>query len=72
VWLPKHQDLALSKMLSIRTDIIFDYVQKMQLTARVDADYFRELTKKHIANQKYHEAAMIITKFQFHQEFDCI
>ena len=72
MWIPKHQDLAMSKMASIRTDIIFDYVQKMQLTARVDTDYFRELTKKHISNQKYHEAAVIITKFQFHQEFNCI
>ena len=71
VWLPKHQDQAMAKMATIRVDMIFDYVQKMVLSARVDANYFRELTQKHMASQKYHEAALIITKFQFHREFNC-
>jgi hypothetical protein len=27
--------------------------------------------RDHFKNQKFHDAAMIIHKFQFHQEFDC-
>ena len=39
----KHQDIAFQKLDYIRTEIIFDYVQKMNLTSRVDQEYFRAL-----------------------------
>ena len=54
---PKHQEIALSKVEYIRTEIIFDFVQKMNLTTRVDETFFKELAKKHYSNNKYPDAA---------------
>jgi len=44
----------------------------MGLTSRVDEVFFKELAKKHFSNNKFNEAAMIIAKFKFHNEFDCL
>lgn len=44
----------------------------MKLEKLVDVEFFRSLTKKHLSNNKFNEAALIIHKFKFHQEFDCL
>ena len=62
--------MAISKLEHIRGEMIFDFVSKMQITERVDAEYFKALAKSHVAKNKYNEAAMIIYKFKFHAEFD--
>ena len=43
----------------------------MNLTARVDENYFKELAKKHFLSNKFYDAGAIISKFKFHAEFDC-
>lgn len=67
----KHQDIAFTKVENIRTEILFDFVNKMKLTERVTNDFYKHLAKKYLDNKKYHEAAMVIHKFQFHNDFDC-
>lgn len=39
----KHQEIAVSKMENIRSEVIFDFVQKMNLSGRVDESFFKEL-----------------------------
>lgn len=62
----------MSKMESIRGEMIFDYVQKLELADRVDAEYFKALAQSHLAKNKFNEAALIIHRFKFVQEFDII
>lgn len=50
-------DQAFAKVESIRTEMIFDFVNKMKLTVRVDNDFYKQLVQKYLDNQKYHEAA---------------
>ena len=70
-YVAKHQEIAFTKVESIRTEMLFDFVNKMKLTTRVNNDFYRQLAQKYLDNKKYHEAALIIHKFQFHNEFDC-
>jgi len=37
-----------------------DYISKFKLTDRVDGDYYENLTKKYLSQNKYHEAAQLI------------
>jgi len=60
---PKHQEMAMEKVENIRTEILFDYVSKLRLTDRVNPQFYRDLAKKHVASNRYHEAALIIHKF---------
>jgi 3'-5' exonuclease len=69
---PKHQEMALSKLECIRSEIIFDYVQKLRLSPLVDNSRFLDLAKSHVEKNKYHDAAIIIHKFKFIKEFDCL
>jgi hypothetical protein len=68
----KHQDFAFTKLENIRTEILFDYVEKLQLKDRVTTEFYKEIAKKHLERDRYHEAALIIHKFSFHQEFDTL
>ena len=68
----KHRELAFSKLENIRGDIIFDYVQKMGLSSRIDNNFYKQLAHSHIAKNKFHEAALIIHKFKFREDFDII
>jgi hypothetical protein len=52
--------------------MLFDYVNKMKLETRVNPTFYKELTRKHLDKSKFHEAAQIIHKFKFKQDFDCI
>jgi hypothetical protein len=67
---PLHLEIAFSKLESIRGEIIFDYVQKMNLSSKVDAEFFKELTRGHIAKNRFNVAAIIIHKFKFIEDFD--
>lgn len=66
-----HQEFALKKIENVRTELLFDFVQKLKLQSRVDNKFFLELAHNHIKNNKYHEAALIIHKFKFKEHFDC-
>ena len=44
----------------------------MRLTAKADKEYFKNLTHNHLQSNKWEDAALIIHKFQFHTEFDCL
>lgn len=72
IFTQKHQELALSKIENIRTEMLFDYVNKMKLEAKVNPPFYKEITRKHLEKQKYHEAALIISKFKFKTDFDCL
>jgi len=52
--------------------MLFDYVNKMKLEAKVNPPFYKDLARKHLEKSKYHEAALIIHKFKFKTEFDCI
>lgn len=66
------RDLAQSMLTNIRVDILFDYVQKMGLSSFINGEFYKELAKQHMKNDKYHEAALIIHKFKFREGFDII
>lgn len=57
---------------NIRVDILFDYVQKLGLSSRINNEFYKELAKQHVENEKYHEAGLIIHKFKFRDGFDII
>lgn len=57
--------MAFSKLEFIRADIIFDYVQKMGLSTKIDMNFYKELAHKHVLKQRYHEAALLIHKFKY-------
>jgi len=61
----------LSKIHSVRPELLSDYVTKFKLTSRVDNDFFEDLARTNIKNNKFHEAALIIYKFKFQEKFDC-
>lgn len=61
----KHQEIALSKIENIRTEMLFDYVNKMKLEAKVNPPFYKEIANKHLEKSKFHEAALIIHKFKF-------
>lgn len=65
-----HKNIALSKLHNVRAELIFDYVTKFKLTDQVDGNFFEDLTRKYISENKFHEAALIIYKFKFHDKFD--
>lgn len=67
---PFHQELALSKIHNVRSEIIFDMVSKLKLSDKVDQDFFFNLAKKHLDNAKYMEAALVIQKFSFYSKID--
>jgi len=68
----KHQGMAFSKIENIRTEMLFDYVNKMKLEQKVNLPFYKEITRKHLEKKKYHEAALIIHKFKFKEDFDCL
>ena len=49
----------MSKLESIRGEMIFDYVEG-----------FRKLALTHLSKNKFNEAALIIHRFQFKEGFD--
>ena len=52
--------------------MLFDYVNKMKLEQKVNLPFYKEITRKHLEKKKYHEAALIIHKFKFKEDFDCL
>lgn len=63
--------MAVSKLHNVRAELLVDYVTKFKLTDRVDNDFFENLARTNLQNNKYHEAALIIHKFKFFDKFDC-
>ena len=59
-WTPKHQEFAISIIHNVRPDIIFEFVNKFKLTDQVNSEFFEKIAAKHLANGRYHEAALII------------
>jgi hypothetical protein len=43
-----HQELALSKIHNVRSEIIFDMVSKLKLADKVDGDFFYNLATQHL------------------------
>ena len=61
---PEMRNYAKDKLSCLRAEVVFDFVKATQL--QVNADYFLKLAKANIENQKFAEAAIIITKFRFY------
>ena len=40
--------MAFEKVPNVRTELVFDYVQKLKLTDKVDMQYFKELAARNI------------------------
>lgn len=68
---PEHQDLALSKLSDVRAEILLDYVTRFKLNDRVDNNFFLDMAKENLRQNKFHETAVMINKFKFHSHFDC-
>jgi len=51
---------------------VFDFVKSMGLSGVVNEEYFLKLAQDNIANGKYPEAAILITKFRFFDKFDML
>lgn len=68
----KHQEIALTKIENIRTEMLFDYVNKMKLEHKVNPKFYKDITRKHLERAKFHEAALLIHKFKFKDDFDCL
>lgn len=51
---------------------MFDFVKSMGLSGVVNEEYFLKLAQDNIANGKYPEAAILITKFRFFDKFDML
>lgn len=62
--------MAIDKLPSVRADLIYDFVTKFKLSEKVDNNFFEELARKNYAENRFHEAALIIHKFKFHDKFD--
>ena len=56
----------------MRAEVVFDFVKLMGLSSVVNEDYFFKLAQDNIANGKYPEAAILITKFRFFEKFDLL
>jgi len=54
----------------VRAELIFDYIQKLGLDKFMDEGAYEILTKKHIENRRYNEAAEVISRMKFHDRFD--
>lgn len=61
----------MKKIESVRNELLFDYLNKLKLEKVVDANFYKGLATTHLKNNKFHEAALIIHKFKFFEEFDC-
>jgi len=61
----------LKKIESVRSELLFDFANKLKLENVVDANFYKGLAATHFKNHKYHEAALIIHKFKFFADFDC-
>lgn len=68
----KLQDIAFNKLVNIRTEMLFDFVEKMKLTERVTPEFYKVIAQAHLKEGRFHEAALIIYKFKFHKDFDCL
>jgi hypothetical protein len=55
--------MALEKIENIRTDILFDYVKKMNLEENVTPNFYKDIALKHISKEKYNDASLIIHEF---------
>jgi len=62
------KQMAINKLVSLRGEVVFDFVKLMQLD--VGEDYFLELARKNLETGKYAEAAVLIIKFKFFNEFN--
>lgn len=62
------KQMAINKLVSLRGEVVFDFVKLMQLD--VGEDYFLELARKNLESGKYAEAAVLIIKFKFFNEFN--
>jgi hypothetical protein len=63
---------AKDKLGCLRAEVVFDFVKAMQLSDVVNEDYFLKLAQENIENGKFAEAAIIITKFRFFDQFDIL
>lgn len=63
---------AKDKLGSLRAEVVFDFVKAMQMNNIVDEDYFLKLAQENLENNKFAEAAIIITKFRFFDKFDIL
>lgn len=62
--------MALGRLHNLRVEVLFDYVTKFNLSDKVDDSFFLEMAQKHIAERRYHEGSLIISKFKFFDQFN--
>lgn len=68
--LPKHQDWAMSIFDQIRADLIPDFIGKLKLANRIDDTVLLNVAKKQLENGKFNDAALIIVRYKFQENFD--
>lgn len=66
----EHQKYAIEKLLSIRSEIIHDFVKLLKL--QVSSDFFLNLSKSYLENSRYADAAANIMKYKFYDQFDIL
>jgi len=66
------KEVALNSLSSLRADLVHDFVRLTGLSDVVKDDYFFKMAQDNIANGKYPEAAVLITKFRFFDKFDLL
>lgn len=66
------KNYAKDKLSNLRAEVVFDFVKAMQMNSIVNEDYFFKLAQENIENNKFAEAAIIITKFRFYEKFDIL
>ena len=64
---PRHQKWAMSAMHRVRSDLIPEYIKRLDLTKLATPEAMLEVAKKQVESHRYGDAAPLIVEHQLHE-----
>lgn len=65
-----HKQFAISKIPSIRADLLKEYLDKLKLNPLLDPNYLLSLAKKKYEENRFRDVALMIKFFKLYDHFD--
>lgn len=56
--------------VSIRSDLVPDFITKMKINHLITPEILLEITKKQYTQHRYNDASLMIVRYKFHDHFD--
>ena len=67
---PRHQNWAMEIFAAVKSDLVPDFMNKMQINHMITPEILLNITKGQMDQKRYNEASLMIVRYKFHEHFD--